>query len=104
MASLKAFADLLQELRDAKKSGALFVAVSAASENLVRFYLKDGEVCYMSFGPLKDRECYEVLDCYDYGKAVYFDGMKPPAISQDLPKTEEIINKFRKLAKQVEVG
>lgn len=104
MALLKAFADVLQEYRDAKKSGALFVSVAAASENLVRFYLKDGEVCYVSFGPLKDRECYDVLDCYDFGKAVYFDGMKPPAISADLPKTEEMIEKFRKLGKQVQLG
>lgn len=104
MAALKAFADVLKEFHDAKKNGALFVSVAATSENLVRFYFKDGEICYLSYGPTRDKECLDILDCYDMCKAVYFEGMKPPAISSDLPKTEAIIEKFRKAGKQVDIS
>lgn len=103
MAALRAFADVLKELHDSKKNGALFISVTAASENLVRFYFKDGEICHLSYGPARDEECLDILDCYEIGKAVYFEGMKPPAISSGLPKTEAIIEKFKKTGKQVDI-
>lgn len=102
--AMKMFSDVLQEIHDAKKTGALFVSVVEASENLVRFYFKDGEIVYISYGPARDRECLDILDCYDLSKAVYFDGMKPPAISEDLPRTDVIITKLKKLGKQVDVS
>ncbi len=104
MAVLKAFADVLKEFSEAKKTGALYVSVSAASENLVRFYLKDGEIYNMSYGTIRDKECLDILDCYEFTKAVYFDGMKAPAASKDLPKTAAIIEMFNKSGKKVTLG
>lgn len=103
MAALKLFADVLQEYHEAKKTGALFVSVAEASENLVRFYFRDGNIYSMSYGPVKDKECFDILDCYSFGKIVYFDGMKGPQASSDLPPTKDILAMVRKCGKQVQV-
>ncbi len=102
MATLKLFADVLQEYHAGKKTGALFVTVAEASENLIRFYFKDGNIYSMSYGQAKDKECIEILDCYDLGKIVYFDGLKTPSASPGLPSTGEIINRVRTSGKQVQ--
>lgn len=102
MAVLKAFSDVLQEFRTKKKTGALYISVAEASENLVRFYFKEGEICNLSYGPVKDRECLDLLDCYSLGKAVYFDGMKAPTESANLPKTDVIIAMIKRKGTQIQ--
>lgn len=104
MPALKLFADVLQEYSDAKKTGALFVSVAETSENLIRFYFNDGSIYTVSYGPFKDKDCLDVLDCYSLGKAVYFDGMKALVASKELPKTQDIIANLRRSGKQVQVG
>jgi hypothetical protein len=104
MAVLKAFADVLQECHEKRRNGALYVSVAAASDHLIRFFLKDGEVCFLSYGTVKDRECLDILGCYDFGKAVFFDGIKAPGVTPGLPRTKEIIEALRKSGKKVEIG
>lgn len=94
-------ADVLQELFDAKKTGALFVSVKAKSENLIRFYFKDGEIIYLNYGPISNRECLDMLDCYDLDKAVFLNGHKAPGTASNLPSTVTIITVFRKNVKKV---
>ena len=101
MAVEKLFADVLQEYYAGKKTGALFVSVSEASENLVRFYFKEGSIYSLSYGPVKDKECIDIIDCYNFGKAVYFDGLKAPNASADLPPTDQIIATVRKSGKMI---
>ena len=103
MPVLKQLTDVLQEYYTGKKTGALFVSVAEASENLVRFYFKDGNIYSLSYGPVKDRECLDILDCYNFGKAVYFDGMKAPSASAGLPSTPEIISMVKNSGKQVQM-
>jgi hypothetical protein len=103
MTVLKLFADVLQECCDGKKTGALFVSVAETSENLIRVYFKGGKITNISYGPVKDRDCLDILDCYNLGKAIYFDGMKAPLASADLPPTDAIIATIRKSGKQVQV-
>ncbi len=103
MAALKLFADVLQGYYAGKKTGALFVSVAEASENLVRFYFKEGTIYSLSYGPVKDKECIDIIDCYNFGKAVYFDGLKAPISSSNLPPTEEIIEIVRKSGKNVQI-
>lgn len=101
MTSERLLADVLQGYCEAKKTGAIYISVMETSENLVRFYFKDGELCHLSYGPVKDRECLDILACYDFGKAVFFEGLKPPALSSDLPKTAEIIAVIKQQNKKV---
>jgi hypothetical protein len=104
MAAAKLFADVLQEFYDGKRTGALFVSAAEASENLIRFYFKEGNISNLSYGTAKDKDCLDILDCYELGKAIYFDGMKAPGAPGDLPPTEEIIANARKSGKMVELG
>jgi len=103
MAVMKPFVDVLQGYYAGKKTGALYVAVAGGSENLVRVYFKEGEIYCLSYGPVKDKECLDILDCYDFGKAVFFEGMKAPAVSPDLPKTQDIISMIKKSGKQIQI-
>ncbi|MEK6697517.1 MAG: hypothetical protein AABZ10_00600 [Nitrospirota bacterium] len=100
----KVLADVLQECHEKKKTGALYISVIAASENLVRFYFKDGEIYHLTYGPVKDRECLDILDCYDFGRIIFFTGLKAPdAAALDLPPTPAIIASLRTKAKKVQV-
>lgn len=104
MATERLFADVLQECHDAKKTGALFVSVTAESENLIRFYFKDGEIIHLNYGPINDRECLDILDCYDLNKAVFFSSHKAPVTASNLPKTMSIIASIKKSGKKVLMG
>lgn len=103
MPTEKLLADVLQEYAQARKTGALYVSVTAASENLVRFYFRDGIIYHISYGPLQDKECLDVLDCYDFGRTAFFSGLKTASVSSNLPKTEEIIALLRKNSKKVQL-
>ena len=94
-------ADVLEECCRENSTGALFISVPEANENLIRFYLKDSEICYLSYGEIKDRDCLTAVECQDLGKAVYFEGIKAPVVSSTLPKTDEIIASLRQSGKRV---
>ncbi len=104
MAIVKLFADVLEEYHQNKKTGAMFVEIAGKSENLVRFFFKDGNLCSLSFGPAKDRECIDILDCYEFQKVVLFDGMKSPTVCDNLPPIKDIIEKMRACGKKVEIA
>ena len=61
----KLIANLLQEKCAAKKTHGLFAAVAHASENLIRFCSKEGNIYSMSSGPIKDRNHLDILDCHN---------------------------------------
>jgi hypothetical protein len=79
------------------------VSVVDASENLIRFYFKDGSIYNISYGPVKDKGSLDILDGYNLDKVIYFDGMKATNASADLPPAEEIIKAIRRIDKQVQV-
>ena len=103
MTALRLLADVVQEYCAGKKSGLLCVSIEKTSENLLQFYLKNGRIYNLSFGPAKDKDCLDILDCYDLDTAIYFDGLKAFYSSTELPPTEEIITEIRKSGKQVHV-
>ena len=69
MATKKLFADVLQGYLAEKKTGALFVSVAEASENLIRFFFKDGDIYSLSYGPIKDKECLDIRTAMTWGKS-----------------------------------
>ncbi len=101
MASKRMLGEVLEEYRGQKKNGALFVAVKEKSENLVRFFLSDGQIRHLSYGPCSGRDCLDIMDCYEFTTAYFVKDMKAPAISPDLPSTEQIIEKFRQSGREV---
>jgi hypothetical protein len=96
------FADILQELHDGKKTGALYVRILETSEDLYRMFFKDGNICHVRYGSAVGRDCLDILEYYTLGGATYFDGINAPdRIATDLPDTEQIITMMRGFNKKV---
>jgi len=97
------FADVLQELHESRKTGALFVSVVQSKEYLVRFWFEGGEIRRLSYGPLRGKACMELLDCYDFGKAIFYEGMKTTLnTDRQMPRTPGIIVDIRNTGKTIE--
>lgn len=93
--------DVIDEYHVKKKTGSLYVVVKQSTEYLVRFYFKHGEVYYVSYGPLKGAECLDLLECYDFNKGIFLDGINAPSVIRDLPDTVKIISLMRRSGKTV---
>jgi hypothetical protein len=65
-------------------------------------YFSNGAICRLSYGPLHGRECLEFLEYYDFGEAVYLDGMKAPHTTDSL-STDDIIAAVRETGKTIHV-
>lgn len=104
MSTDHSLADILQELHENKKTGALYVSIVETSEDLVRIYFRDGDIYHIRYGSAIGRDCLDILEYYNLWGATYFDGIDAPkgAVS-DIPKTREIISMIRALNKQVKV-
>ena len=96
-----AFADILQELYDAKKTGALYVRIVETSEDLYRMFFKNGNICHVRYGSAVGRDCLDILEYYTLAGATFFDGINAPTLTSDLPDTEQIISMMRGFNKKV---
>jgi len=105
MAGEKQLGDVLQDIFDAKKNGALYVSIVETSEDLFRIYFKDGAIYHMRYGTAVGNECLEILEYYTLYSASFFQGIRSPEgqTSPDLPEAREIIARIRKLDKPVKV-
>lgn len=79
MARIRSFADVLRELHAAKKSGQLFVLVVESSEDLIRIYLKNGEIYYVSYGSAIGQDALDIIEYYRFDNATFLEGSAPPA-------------------------
>ncbi|HYA87692.1 MAG TPA: DUF4388 domain-containing protein [Nitrospirota bacterium] len=104
MSSERPLADLLQELHDTKKTGALYVSIVETSEDLVRIYFRNGDIYYIRYGTAIGNDCLDILEYYNLWGATYFDGVEAPkgAVS-NIPKTQAVISMIRGLNKKVKV-
>jgi len=97
------FADVLQKLHEKRKTGALFVAVAQSRDCPVRFWFENGEICLLTYGPLRGKECMELIEGYDLGKAIFYEGVKTPVNADPrLPLTSGFISDLRKTGKTIE--
>jgi hypothetical protein len=104
MSSEQPLADLLQELHDMKKTGALYVSVVETSEDLFRIFFRDGDIYHIRYGSAIGNDCLDILEYYNLWSSTFFEGIVAPknAIS-NIPKTQEIISMIRGLNKKVKV-
>jgi hypothetical protein len=94
-------ADILQELYDAKKTGALYVRIVETSEDLYRMFFKNGNICHVRYGSAVGKDCLDILEYYTLAGATFFDGVNAPIRTSDLPDTEQIISMMRGFNKKV---
>ena len=104
MAKERPFADVLQEIYDGKKNGALFVDIYESSEDLMRFYFKNGEIYYLTYGSAVGQDCIDIIEYYTLRNATYFDGVLAPegSVHAKFP-TKKFIEAIRKTYKKVRV-
>lgn len=96
------FADILKELYDAKKTGALYVRILETSENLYRMFFKKGNICHIRHGSAVGKDYLGILKHYNLVGATFFDGINAPGhTAADLPDTEQIISMMRGFNKKV---
>ncbi len=104
MAKERYFADVLQELYDVKKSGSLFVGVLESSEDLIRIYIKNGEIYHFTYGSAIGQDCMDIIEYYTLRNATFFEGLAAPAgiVPSKFP-TKKFIDMMRKAYKKVRV-
>ena len=102
MAPVKQFADLLQELQNGKKSGALYISIAEKSEDMARFYFRNGDLYHVRYGTAIGNDCLDILEFYTMNSASFYDGIAAPDTpARDLPATTDIIARFRKSGQSV---
>jgi len=98
------FADLVQDLLNAKKNGALYISVVETSEDIIRMYIKEGQIYHLRYGTAIGRDCLDILEYYNLYSATFFEGiLAPDKLAVDLPPTAEILSRIRRLGKKVKV-
>lgn len=104
MSTERLFADLLQELCDGKKTGALYVRIAEASEDLYRIFFVNGDIFHIRYGSAAGKDCLDIIEFYTLQGATYFEGVQPPVTERaDMPGTKDIISLFRRLNKKITV-
>lgn len=105
MARDRFFSDVMQELRDGKKSGALFVGVRESSEDLIRIFFKNGEIYYLSYGSAIGQDCIDIIEFYTWQNATFFDGLTAPAdtVASKFP-TDKFIAMMKTTHKKVRIA
>ncbi len=104
MAQERMLGEVMRDLFDQKKSGALYVSVVETSEDLIRIYFTNGEIYHLRYGTAIGNDCLDILEFYDLFSATFFDGIKAPdAAAKDLPATKDILARVEGLHKKVKV-
>jgi hypothetical protein len=104
MAKERLVADLLLHLQRTKMSGAIYISIKEQSEDMARFYFRNGELYHVRYGSAVGRDCLDILHYYILSSASFFEGVQAPdAPAKDLPETDDIIAHFRKTGQVVKV-
>lgn len=104
MAKIRGFADVLRELHEAKKSGQLFVQVIESSEDLIRIYLKNGDIFYVSYGSATGQDALDIVEFYTFDNATFVEGSAPPpGVAASAFQTKKFISLMAKADKKVRV-
>ncbi|MDA8099006.1 MAG: DUF4388 domain-containing protein [Nitrospiraceae bacterium] len=99
------FGDLLQELHRNKKTGALYVSIAEKSEDMARFYFKNGEIYHLRYGSAIGNDCLEILEYYTLAGASFYEGFgAPDKPAENLPGTADIISRLGKNRQMVKAG
>ena len=98
------FADVIQDLLSAKKNGALYIAVVETSEDLIRMYIRDGQIYHLRYGTALGNDCLDILEFYNLYSATFFEGIiAPDKPAADLPSTAKIMERIRQVNKKVKL-
>ena len=98
------FADVLQELYDAKLTGAYLITVHESSEDLFRIYTKAGEIAAVTYGSAVGQDALEILEYYTLDSGTFFEGAAVPAGVASLKfPMKKFIDMMRKANQKIRV-
>ena len=104
MADERMLGDVMRDLYDNKKSGALYVSVVETSEDLIRIYFEKGEIYHLRYGTAIGNDCLDILEYYELYSATFFEGITAPdASAKGLPSTRDIVSRITGFTKKVKV-
>jgi hypothetical protein len=99
----KNLADVLESLFEDKKTGILSITVSS-EKNLYKFYFKNGQIYHLSSGFKKGKACLNDFLEKEPVSCSFVPQVSVDIISNDIPSTEEIIKKLKKMNRFVSFG
>ena len=83
-------------------SNSLFITVLQSSEDLIRIYLKNGEIFYLTYGSAIGQDALDIIEYYALRNATFFEGLEAPAGIAALKfPTKKFIDTMRKAYKRV---
>jgi len=96
----KNLADIVENLSKTKSTGLLTLTFSS-EKNLLKIYLKNGEIYHLSFGFKKGSQCLNEIASKEPISYSFIPQISIDITSNDLPPTEDIIKKLKDLNKFV---
>lgn len=96
----KNLADVVDSLFKAKSTGLLTISFSS-EKNLLKFYLRNGEIYHISFGFKKGIECLNEIALRQPVSYNFISQISIDITSNDIPSTEDIIKNLKGMNKFV---
>lgn len=96
----KNLADIIENLYENKSTGLLTI-IFASDKNLFRFYFKNGDIYYLSFGFKKGAQCLNEIASRQPISYNFIPQISVDITNNDIPQTEEIIKNLRGMNKFV---
>ncbi len=103
MAKERFFAEVMQELVDTKKTGALLINVVETSEDLLRIYFRNGEIYYISYGSASGTDCIDIIEYYTLRNATFFNELTMQGVEALKFPTKKFISMMRDKQMKVRV-
>jgi hypothetical protein len=94
--------DVLRDLHQGKKTGALYIDVVEQSEDMLRIYFENGEIYFIRYGSAAGNDVLDIIEYYNLYSATFFEGVTAPGKPvRNLPPTPAIIARIGPLKKKI---
>lgn len=97
-------AEVLQELADAKVTGAYFITMKQSSEDLFKIFTKSGELVAVTYGSAMGQDALDILEYYTLANGTFFkDITVPPGTAPLKVPMKKFIEMMRKARVMIRV-
>ena len=98
------FDEVLRDLHQGKKTGALYIDVVEQSEDMLKIYFEEGVIYFIKYGSAAGNDVLDIIEFYNLYSCTYFEGITAPGKPvRDLPPTPAIVARIESLKKKIKV-